>query len=107
MLHKLGFGDDAQRIDAWWQDLIGLAKDTVPNDFDRTYPPKLLQALCDFLHQGCSELGLIAWPQQDLSSDPHIGKILNLAWDAFRESPTTFADHERTTIETLRSKLGI
>ncbi|MBI4578404.1 MAG: hypothetical protein HY718_01785 [Planctomycetes bacterium] len=107
MLRRLGFGKDADRIDAWWQGLLDLVDKGIPNDFDLQYPPKLLQTLCDFLYVEVPRLGLVAWSARPTTDDPRIGSLLNQAWRLFRDSPAAFAEHERGLLESLHADLDI
>ena len=106
MLLRLGFGQQADRIDAWWQELVRLSNELKPNNFDVVYPPSLLEELCEFLFRECSKLGLVAWSQHSLTSQS-VGSLLNEAWDTFLDSPATFGDYEHGIVERLKREVGV
>src|SRR5262249_27736785 len=102
-----GQGGPAAQIDARWAELMALAGQKPPAEYDLTYPLELLEQLAAFLHTTAQDMGLSAWCGPAAGSGLHVTTLLNAAWDKFHACPDGFAEYERCELAALRKELGL
>jgi hypothetical protein len=107
MLLEAGHGGPAAQIDVRWAELVTLAGQQPPVEYDLTYPPELLDQVATFLHTTARDMGLAAWCGPVAGTGPHVTTLLNAAWDNFHSCPDAFAEYERREFAGLRQALGL
>jgi hypothetical protein len=107
MLLQAGHNTAAAAIDARWLELVTLAGQRPPPEYDLTYPQALLNKLAGFLHSTAGNMGLVAWGGPIAAGGPHVTTLLNTAWERFQACPDTFAEYERSDLAGLRQGLGL
>jgi hypothetical protein len=98
-LRKLDFAADADAIGQKWSELVGRMEPDCPPEFDRCYPPALLDTCVDEALEATREIGC------DLAASGSIGVVrdtLNEAWHAMWGDPGGYLDWERDVVRRLR-----
>lgn len=108
MVRILGLKKDAEDIAHRWSSLLrdGLYKQP-PQGFQSFYPQPLLEALAQNLYDGCKNLGLRPFIDQEGRGNPGIVTTIDQAWRMFNSDPTRFKSFEQDAIGHLHSILGI
>ena len=102
MLRKIGCAKEADDIDSYWTELVGLSGELRPQEFELVYPPKLLNTLVEEIMKTAQDLGLVCWKDQVDDGSIRVTTLLNQAWNSFRNAPATFAEYETEQIARLR-----
>lgn len=97
-LATLGEGKEAAEIEAKWKQLLSIAGQSEPMDFQRYYPKKVLRECVDFAFEGFTEIGCKPWPSKESDT---IRRTLNEAWKRFWAAPQAFVTWEKEITETL------
>jgi len=103
MLTVIGCDAERQQIESRWQELISLADEKAPHRYELAYPDELLKDLSSFFHNGCRSFGLNQY-EASHANERTIAITIDDCWMRFRKSPESYAEYERTQIQTLLSK---
>ncbi len=101
-LNRLGFENDASRIQAAWDEFCQLKEGQSDMDYARAFPAATIDALCDAAFEGFHGLGATPCSTEDMTE---IATCLNQAWSAFWQSPDTYPTWETAAVERLKSSL--
>lgn len=102
MLTAIGSDEERSQIESRWKELISLADEKAPHRYELAYPDELLKDLSSFFHKGCNSLGL-KQHEPSLTMNQTIAVTINKCWMQFRKAPESYAEYERTQIQTLLS----
>jgi hypothetical protein len=107
MLAKLGKNSELAGIDARWADLIALAGQAPPAEYQLTYPSELIQSLAELVFSKANDLGLKTCPaSKPPEGTLHLACCLNEAWEEFFAHPAAFAAYENDQINKIRTSLS-
>jgi hypothetical protein len=105
MLRKFKQDNEIKNIDEKWQQYMTLSSNERPQGYIYFYPDDLLADLAQYVFDGCKNIGLIPFTEQQLSTEMNLTAMLNAAWNKFRQEPDQYPDWERTQLKELRTKL--
>lgn len=88
----------AGEIENRWNQLLAVAGQKEPPDFQRYYPDKMLRQAVESAYAGYTKMGCRPWPQ---STEENVRSTLNEAWHKFWHSPRDFVAWERATASKL------
>lgn len=98
-LRHLGFPQEADRIQAKWDELIAISGTHPEPEYRRCFPESILQSLTDAALAGVKAIGCqVACPQ----TQTLVYLLLNEAWIKFWEDPLDYINWERKAIQQLR-----
>lgn len=91
-LKQMGFSNDAECIKQHWNDFITISGANPEPEYDRCFPPQLLNQIADLAFKGTVNLKCrVAKP----NTNDSIYTMLNQAWEEFWTRPGQYADWER------------
>jgi hypothetical protein len=88
----------AAEIEHRWRELLSIAGQSEPADFQRYYPKRILRKCVDEALEGFTGMGCKPWPGADGDT---VRKTLNEAWRRFWTAPRSFAAWEKEVTEAL------
>jgi hypothetical protein len=88
----------AAEIERRWRDLLSIAGQNEPPDFQRYYPDRILRQTVEAAYAGYTKMGCRPWPQ---STDDNVRTTLNEAWRKFWNCPAEFVAWEQATASAL------
>ena len=88
----------AAEIESRWRNLLAVAGQMEPADFQRYYPDKILRQVVEAAYDGYCKMGCRPWPQP---TEDIVRSILNDAWRKFWNSPQDFVAWEKATATTM------
>ena len=88
----------AAEIEQRWRELLSIAGQSEPADFQRYYPKRILRKCVDEALEGFTGMGCKPWPGADGDT---VRKTLNEAWRRFWTAPRFFAAWEKEVTEAL------
>jgi len=91
-------GHVASEIEGRWCDLLAVAGQNEPPDFQRYYPDKILRQAVEAAHVGYTKMGCRPWPEP---TEDNVRKTLNEAWRNFWANPQSFVAWERSSASNL------
>jgi hypothetical protein len=91
-------GHVASEIEGRWCDLLAVAGQNEPPDFQRYYPDKILRQAVEAAHVGYTKMGCRPWPEP---TEDNVRKTLNEAWRNFWANPQSFVAWERSAASNL------
>ena len=94
----IGEGHVASEIEGRWCDLLAVAGQNEPPDFQRYYPDKILSQAVEAAHVGYTKMGCRPWPEP---TEDNVRKTLNEAWRNFWANPQSFVAWERSAASNL------
>ncbi len=105
VLEQMGASEAVDRVQALWDHYLAVCGETLPPDYEVCYPQVLIEALAQRTVEVCRTLSLQGFDAPGTSGG-NIPSLLNEAWERFLADPQTYADWERSQLETLWRDLG-
>jgi len=108
MLEKPGIskGDDANEVREMWNRFAEAEGNIKPQDYEFSFPSRLLIGLVDFTYERCTELGLVPYIAQNSVVTDHIALSLNDAWSRLTFESSSYAEWEKQRVNELKQVLG-
>lgn len=101
MLDKMGQHSELVGIKASWENFLIATNNPQPNNYDYIFPQELIEALANFVFDGCKALDLQVYNDQVKEFGNPISKILNDAWDKSFNDPSGFMEWEKEQIDRI------
>lgn len=102
VLTNLGHHQQVAQIDQSWERFLNVTINPQPAHYDYIFPQHIIEALAEFVIQGCRDNDLLDFQQQAAECEYPISKLLNDAWDLLMVKPGSFADWEQERIEEIK-----
>jgi hypothetical protein len=104
-LKKLGFINEATKIEAQWQRMPFIVDIYPVNEYQYAYPEELLNEIAEIVLHGIRQSGFFIISPSNLSKlqSDSIIKLLNNAWTQFWVDPIGFRQWEEASIKQLKS----
>jgi hypothetical protein len=97
-LARCGFTADTSRIQARWQEFLSLVGGKPEPEFNRCFPNRLLDDICNAAWTGITAMGCRAATP---STNDEVYTLLNGAWDQFWRAPADYGTWEQTAVAAI------
>ena len=102
MLKRIGLDEDSKVIQDQWLKYLSAIGSKKPMEYDHCYPDALIDSLAREVHDGCVEIGLMSYKdQQGTDNDINLVALFNEAWTVLLTNPQGYAEWESGQVRLL------
>lgn len=102
ILKRIGLDDDCRVIQDQWLRYLLTIGGQKPMEYDHCYPDALVDLLAREVHNGCLNIGLASYKDQQASNgDINFPTLLNEAWTVLQTNPQGYAEWESGQVHIL------
>ena len=103
MLKRIGLDEDCGIIQDQWLKYLSVIGGQKPMEYDHCYPDALIDSLASEVRDGCLNIGLVSYKDQQVSNDCiNLPALLNEAWRILFTNTAYYGNWESAQIRSLR-----
>lgn len=108
LLNRMGLDNDCRIIQDQWIKYLTTISGQKPMEYDHCYPDVLIDSLAREVHNGCVNIGLVSYKDQQRTSndDVNLPVLLNEAWGVLLTKTAEYANWESEQVKRLREHIS-